>query len=68
MRGEKVEIGRVEISKRQVPSWTFFLEEAKRASFGGDVRRAKAFALKAMAANPPHNARYELLAILKRAA
>jgi hypothetical protein len=61
-------IGRVRIVRRAPEGWAELLELTRSCLAVGDVPRAKAFALKALALAPPPPARAELLAALTRAA
>ncbi len=68
VREDTTDLGRVNIQKRQVRKSAHFLHEAKNASARGDQKRAKAFAMKALAASPENEERREIMAILSRAA
>ncbi len=61
-------IGRVQTVKRHVASWSPLVSEARMAQVRGDLNRAKAFALKALALSPPRQIRIELLNIVQKAA
>ncbi|MCP4675348.1 MAG: J domain-containing protein [Deltaproteobacteria bacterium] len=61
-------IGKVELTRRPVDRWFNMLALARTADGKGDLRRARAFAMKALALSPPGDIRAELLKILKRAA
>jgi hypothetical protein len=61
-------IGRIQTEKHHVPSWSPLVSEARMAKVRGELNRAKAFALKALALSPPDPIRIELLKIIKKAA
>jgi hypothetical protein len=61
-------VARVDIVRREPRGWSELALEAQRAARRGDRARARAFALKALAASPPDPERTELTAILSRVA
>jgi hypothetical protein len=61
-------IGRVNLVRRAPEGWGELLEVTRSSLAIGDVPRAKAFALKALAMSPPPAVRAELLTALTRAA
>ena len=61
-------VARVDLVQREPAGWIELAREAHRAIARGDRTRARAFALKALAASPPDPQRTELTAILSRVA
>jgi limonene-1,2-epoxide hydrolase len=61
-------IARVNLVRRAPDGWAELLEITRSCFAVGDVPRARAFAVKALAMSPPPEARAELLAALTRAA
>jgi len=61
-------IGRVNLVRRAPEGWAELLEITRSCLAIGDVPRARAFALKALAMSPPPAVRAELLTALTRAA
>jgi hypothetical protein len=61
-------IARVKIKKRPVNTWKPLASEARIALDRGELHRAKAFALKALAMSPPENVKTKMIAIIRLAA
>lgn len=66
LRGDAV--GRVKLVRRAPESWAELLDVTRSCLEIGDVPRARAYALKALALSPPPAARAELVSVLTRAA
>ncbi|MBW2275873.1 MAG: J domain-containing protein [Deltaproteobacteria bacterium] len=62
------QVARVDLVRRAPTGWAELAREAHRSAALGDRDRARAFALKALAATPPEAARTQLTAILSRVA
>jgi len=65
---EGAEVARVDLVQRAPKGWAELVREAQRAAVLGDRARARAFALKALAASPPDDARVRMTAILSKVA
>jgi hypothetical protein len=63
-----VEVARVDLVRREPVGWAELAREAHRAASVGDRARARAFALKALAASPPDPQRVALTEILSKVA